>query len=270
MCPAPQGMALFLVACTLSHTSAAAGPGFAIQNAGTQEQKVIAEAVEHPGRPQADIERDADSKPAAVLAFMGAKQGMSVFDMNSATGYYTELLARIVGQQGHVIAHNDPGATGMLGAAVFEERYGRNRLPNVEQMFAAHNDINLPNGSLDAVLMSMAYHDTYWFDPQVKWGPVDQQRLLRSLYDALKPGGSIVVLDHRAAAGIDPKVSAKATHRIDPDVVREDFAAAGFVLDWESDLFANPADDLGLIVFDLAVKGRTDRFLLRFIRPPWR
>lgn len=214
----------------------------------------------------ADRDRDPSSKPAEVLAFLGIAPGMRVLDMNAATGYYTELLARVVGPTGHVIAHNHPGARTALAPQDFERRYGGNRLPNTEQLFVAHNDIALPPGSLDAVLMSMVYHDTYWHDPKVDWGPVDRQALLESLYAALASDGVVGVVDHHAVAGADAHESAHATHRIDAAVVRRDFAAAGFELEAESAVLRNPADDRTLSVFDDVMRGRTDRFVMRFRR----
>ncbi|RYD82916.1 MAG: methyltransferase, partial [Sphingomonadales bacterium] len=53
-------------------------------------------------------------------------------------------------------------------------------------------------------------------------------------------------------------------HRIDPAVVKADFAAAGFVLEAESPVLANPADDHSKLVFDPTARGRTDRFVFRF------
>ncbi|HEX5049708.1 MAG TPA: hypothetical protein VFX89_21520, partial [Gammaproteobacteria bacterium] len=228
----------------------------------------IETAVSNPNRLPADRDRDSSDRPAEVLEFLGVAPGMRALDMNAATGYYAELLARVVGPAGHVIAHNHPGARATLAAEDFERRYGGNRLPNAEQLFAAHNDIALPAGSLDAVLMSMIYHDTYWYDPKVDWGPVDQHALLESLYGALVPGGIVGVIDHFAEPGTDPRESAKATHRIDAAVVRADFAAAGFTLEAESDVLRNPADDRTASVFDDAVRGRTDRFVMRFRTQP--
>jgi predicted methyltransferase len=202
-----------------------------------------------------------------VLAFVGIAPGMRVLDMNAATGYYSEILACVVGPTGHVIAHNHPGARDALAPQEFERRYGGDRLPNVEQLFVAHNGIALAPSSLDAVLMSMVYHDTYWYDAKVDWGPVDQHALLRSLYDALAPGGVVGVVDHYAVTGVDARESAMATHRIDPAIVRRDFAAAGFALEAESDVLRNTADDHTKSVFDDSVHGRTDRFALRFRRP---
>ena len=192
---------------------------------------------------------------------------MTVLDMNAATGWYTEILARVVGPTGRVLAHNHPGAGTTLPAADFAARYGGNRLPNVEQTFARHNDLQLPADSVDIVLMSLVYHDTYWHDDDVDWGPIDRLALLESLLAALKPGGIVGVVDHYAAAGRDPFESVIAVHRIDPDVVRRDFLAAGFEPAGESDVLRTTTDDYSLSVFDAAVVGRTDRFVLRFRRP---
>ena len=192
---------------------------------------------------------------------------MRVLDLNSATGYFSELLAHAVGPGGRVIAHNDPGAREMLGPLAFERRYGSGRLPNVELLFATHDDVRLPARSLDAALLFIVYHDTYWFDPKVRWGPVDQLSLLRSLYSALAPGGLVAVIDHSAKPGADPRESAKATHRIDPAIVIRDFRDTGFLLEARSDALRNSADDLDRSVFDQAIRNRTDRFALRFRRP---
>jgi predicted methyltransferase len=227
----------------------------------------IAAALADPARPAADRPRDATSKPAEVLSFLRLERGMRVLDLNAATGWYAEILARVVGPTGHVIAHNHPGAR-RLPAEEFEARYGNGRLPNVEQLFVPHNDLRLPPASLDAVLMSMVYHDTYWHSDTVDWGPIDRQALLTSLRDALRPGGIVGVVDHFAVAGADPAASVPAVHRIDVAVVERDFAAAGFELVAASDVLRNPSDDHSLSVFDDKVVGRTDRFVLRFRKPP--
>jgi predicted methyltransferase len=201
-----------------------------------------------------------------VLAFIGIDRGMRVLDFNAATGYYTELLAGVVGPGGRVVAHNHPGARAVLAAGDFARRYAGGRLPNVEQLFAAHDSLALRPGSLDAALMSMVYHDTYWYDPAVDWGPVDRARMLLSLREMLAAGGVVGVVDHCARPGEEPHLSAMATHRIDPEVVVSDFRAAGFELEARSDVLRNLADDHTASVFDASVRGRTDRFVLRFRR----
>src|SRR5690242_19707995 len=82
----------------------------------------LARAVANPHRPAADRERDVTSRPSEVLGFFGARPAMHVFDLNAATGYFTELLANAVGPRGHVIAHNHPGALTMLGERI-AQRY---------------------------------------------------------------------------------------------------------------------------------------------------
>ena len=191
---------------------------------------------------------------------------MRAFDLNAAEGYYTELLARTVGPSGHVIAHNDPGAVAMLGVDVLPQRYRHDRLPNVTQLLARHNELRLPPNSLDLVLMSKVYHDTYWYDPAVDWGPVDLQELLGVFHQALRPGGVIGVIDHVAEAGSDPKASAMALHRIDPQIVRRDFERAGFAFDGQIYVLRNAQDDHRKSVFDPAIAGHTDRFVMRFRR----
>ena len=216
--------------------------------------------------PSEDRERNGRDKPAQVLEFFDVRPGMRVLDLNAATGYYAELLARSVGPQGHVIAHNHPGAVAMLGDAM-SRRCGDGRLANVEPLLARHNEMHLPPQSLDVVLMSMVYHDTYWYQKGVDWGPVDRQSLLKDLYEALRPGGVIGVIDHVAIGGSDPEISVMALHRIDPRVVRRDFLGAGFMLEARSDLLRNPADDHTRGVFDPVIQGHTDRFVMRFRKP---
>lgn len=227
----------------------------------------IVTVLADPARPSEDRARDATSKPAEVLAFIGIAPGMTVLDMNAATGWYTEIVARLVGPAGRVIAHNHPGARTALPPEGFEARYGGNRLPNVEQIFVRHNDLNLAPSSVDMVLMSMVYHDTYWHRAGVDWGPIDRQALLVSLLAALKPGGIVGVIDHYAASGADPVESVMRVHRIDPAVVRRDFVNAGFELDAESDVLRTTTDDYSRSVFDADLVGHTDRFVLRFRKP---
>jgi hypothetical protein len=63
-------------------------------------------AVRHPDRSEADIARDKGRKPADVLAFFEVRQGMRVIEIGSGGGYYSELLSRVVGDDGFVYAHN--------------------------------------------------------------------------------------------------------------------------------------------------------------------
>lgn len=220
-------------------------------------------ALLNPARSAEDLARDPSSQPEKILALMNLKQGMSVLDFQAGTGYFTELLSFVVGSEGKVLAHNHT-QDGVLDEEVFTSRYGNNRLSNTEQIFARHNELDLQPESLDLILMSMVYHDTYWFSESVDWGPVDHQAFLLKLYDALKPGATILVIDHFAAAGTDPYESALITHRIDPAVVESDFLKAGFILHTESNILRNSSDNYSLSIFDEIVYRNTDRFIMLF------
>jgi predicted methyltransferase len=222
-------------------------------------------ALSKPGRPAADLEQDAQRKPAEVLAFFGVQPGMSALDLFAGAGYFTEVLAAIVGPTGHVVAHNNKAYLDGVGEE-WDRRFAGSRLANVEQLRAEGNELELTPGRFDFVLLSAVYHDVYYVDEARNWPRIDGPRLLAELYASMKPGATLGLIDHAAAPG-SPAETGGTLHRIDPDIVKRDFAAAGFVLEAESDVLRNPADDLTKGVFDPAVRGRTDRFVLRFRRP---
>ena len=88
----------------------------------------------------------------------------------------------------------------------------------------------------------------------------------RAVYERLKRGGCCVIVDHAAAAGSGTS-DTQSLHRIDPASVREEVEAAGFVLDAVSTLLANEDDPHAIKVFDPSIKGETDRFAYRFVKP---
>ena len=223
-------------------------------------------ALAAPGRLVGDIEQDAQRKPAAVLEFFGVQPGMAVLDLWSGGGYYTELLAVVVGPTGRVVAHNNtPYLTG-AGDELSQRFADPRRLANVERVTAENNALELAPGRFDFVLMSAVYHDVYFANEARGWAKIDGPQLLAEIFGGMKSGATLGLIDHAAAPG-SPAETGGTLHRIDPDLVKRDFAAAGFVLEAESDLLRNPADDFGKGVFDPAVRGQTDRFILRFRRP---
>jgi len=223
----------------------------------------IEAALASPDRPKADLEQDATRKPREILAFLGVAPGMRVLDAFSAGGYYTELLARVVGVKGQVVAYNNPPYA-KFAAKGIAERYAGDRLSNVRQVTAEVGDLDLPPASLDAVLFVMSYHDLYWKPADGSWAGTDPALLLEKLHAALKPGGVIVVQDHVANAGGDTAQVVDELHRIDPAIVKQDFARAGFEFDGESSVLAHPDDDHQKLVFDPAIRGRTDQVVFRF------
>jgi predicted methyltransferase len=226
----------------------------------------IDSALASPDRPEADRAQDERRKAREFLEFAGIEPGMRVLDAFAASGYYTELLSRIVGPGGEVIAYNNP-AYAKFAAKGIEARYAGDRLPNVQQVTVEVDQLELPPRSLDAAIFVMSFHDMYWRPADGSWAHTDPMLMLRKLHAALKVGGVVIVQDHVAVPGGDTAEVVDKLHRIDPEVVRRDFKAAGFVLEAESPIFVHPDDDHTKGVFDPAVRGRTDQFVFKFRRP---
>jgi predicted methyltransferase len=226
----------------------------------------IAASIASPERPAADRERDVWAKPEIVLTLLGARPGMHVIDYFAADGYYSELLARIVGPKGEVILYNNGGYASYAGQGLAKRFDGRH-VPNTLQKVVEIADLKLPEKSLDAALFVMSYHDVY-FTPPGAQGPMgDSSQMVRALFSALKPGGVVVVQDHVAKAGSDPAQSVNDLHRIDPEVVKRTFEQAGFAFDAEKDTLRTPSDDHSKLVFDPSIRHKTDQFLYRFRKP---
>lgn len=230
------------------------------------DSAAIAASIASPERLPADREEDPWRKPEAVLTFLGARPGMQVIDYLAGEGYYSELLARIVGPKGKVIAYNNLGYAGYAGQG-FAKRFANKRVPNTQLKIAEIADLKLPPDSLDAALFVMAYHDVYYV-PEGAKGPMgDPAQMVSALFQALKPGGVVVVQDHVAAAGSDPVESVDKLHRIDPEAVKRVFEQAGFQFDGEDDSLRNPDDDHTKLVFDPSIRHKTDQFIYRFRKP---
>ena len=225
----------------------------------------IEAAVNNPSRRKSDRGQDDQRRAEAVLAFFGINRGMTVLDLYSGGGYYTEILSYLVGDAGRVVAHNNKP---YLSYAKDElaGRYDENRLPNVEQLIAENNELELAPQSFDAVLMIKAYHDLYYVDEDAGWTKVDIPKFLAEIYAALKPGGVLGIVDHNAVAG-SPGSTGGTLHRIDPALIKRDVTAAGFTYAGESSVLRNPEDDLTQTVFADALRDKTDRSVIRFWKP---
>ncbi len=225
----------------------------------------VRQVMESPDRLQGDAAADSRRKPDQVLAFFGIRPGMVVLEMFAGGGYYTELLSGLVGEDGTVVAQNNSAYIAYTRDEL-ERRFAEGRLPNVEQLTAENNELDLDQGRFDAAVFTLAYHDVYWVNEDIGWPRIDGPALLAEVFASLKPGAVVGVVDHVAAAGSGPE-SVQALHRIDPDLLKADFEAAGFVFEAESDVLRNPADDHSLPMSAPEVRGRTDRFVFRFRRP---
>lgn len=225
---------------------------------------VIAAAVADHTRPQAEVERDADRKPAQTLAFAGVKPGDRVADYAPGTGYFTHLFSDIVGKEGHVYAmvptpmvKFDRAAKGLADLQAWSKDH-----PNVTASSAdALGGVKFPE-PLDLFWISQNYHDLH----DKFMGPVDVAAFNKAVYAALKPGGVYLVLDHVAAKDAPADVT-ETLHRIEPSTVRREVEAAGFKLESESNILSNPADPHTATVFDKSIRGHTDQFIYKFRKP---
>jgi predicted methyltransferase len=221
--------------------------------------KIYSDAVAHAGRSSQDRERDARELPAEVMAFAGFKPGMKVADVFGGGGYYSELISYVVGPKGEVaLVNNVPYANyaGDEGKA----RFTPGRLPNVRRSVIESCDLKLGKESFDAILIVLSYHDLYHADPLGGWPEIDAAHFLDQLHAALKPQGIFLIVDHAAKAGTG-KTAAQQLHRIDESFARSDIASHGFAFEGSFDKLRNPNDDYSKVVFDQAVRFKTDRFV---------
>jgi predicted methyltransferase len=140
------------------------------------------------------------------------------------------------------------------------------RTPNVKILIQPFEGFEAPANAYSFAMFHLVYHDAYWESAKYGIKKQDPDLLVKKLYTAMKPGGIVGVVDHVGTPG-DPRVSVEKFHRIDPAVVKADFLRAGFKLAGESQHLRTKGDDYSKGVFDPAVRGKTDRFVFKFVKP---
>ena len=219
-------------------------------------------------RPQADRESDEARLPGELLAFAQIDSGDVVGDYIMGGGYVTRLLAIAVGRGGKVYAFQPDEFIAFRPEYADEQAeavapYADND-GNPVQVVPLNGPVAAPPfpEQLDTIVTVTNLHDLY--SSQM---PADTAaQAIAALYDALKPGGTLVVVDHKAAGGGGAR-AADAQHRMDMELARQALEDAGFVLEEESDLYARPDDPRDASVFDPAIRGRTDQFAWRLRKP---
>jgi predicted methyltransferase len=237
-------------------TSLSGGVAFAADSA-------IQASVNHPARVETDVVRDNGRKPAEVLRFFGVKEGARVIEIGAGGGYYTELLSRVVGDDGFVYAYN-PFLFLQFITDEIKTRYSKGQLGNVVLGVGSLFRLDLRDDAFDAVYIINTYHDIAY---QEATGEAISRPALATLQEVrriLKPGGTVGVVDHRAKNGAK-RADAAEIHRIAENTLRQDFENAGFILVGSADFLINPSDDRSQAWFsDPKLKDATDRMVLRF------
>ncbi|HEY7889851.1 MAG TPA: hypothetical protein VIC29_16645 [Steroidobacteraceae bacterium] len=217
----------------------------------------VTDAVADTTRPKADTDRDALRLPAETIAFAGVKPGMKVAEFFPGGGYFTRTLSDVVGPKGHIYgienAKWDDGSDAKVAAAVKDH--------NVSMQRVKLGEFSLPE-KVDLAWITQNYHDLHI----TKYGPVDMAAFNKHVYESLKPGGTYFILDHQANPGTgEPQIA--ALHRIEKAQVIREVEAAGFKLAAQGNALRHTTDDHTKSVFDKSVQGRTDQFMLRFVKP---
>ena len=217
----------------------------------------ISAAVADAGRPAEDKERDANRKPAETIAFAGIKKGDHVAELLPGGGYFTRIFSKVVGDKGVVYAlvppprPNGPDPAAAANAIAAADK-------NVK--VATLGQDKLAPEPVDVVWTSQNYHDLH------NRPNADLAAFNKNVFEALKPGGTYLVLDHAAEAGSGTR-DTSTLHRIDPEVVKTEVTAAGFKLEGSSDVLKNPQDPHTANVRDPSIRGKTDQFILKFRKP---
>lgn len=230
---------------------------------GTSSHDAIAAAIANPARTPADRERDAREHPQDVLALADFRPGMTIGDIFGGGGYYSELIASIVGPTGQVRLINNVPYDG-FSKKTREPRLADNRLPNVHYEISPPDAMKLGHNSLDGALIVMSYHDLYVVDEG--WPAIDAGQFIDQIVTALKPGAVLLIVDHHARPG-SGKNDTQALHRIDEQFALADFKAHGLKFIGSLDLLRNADDDHSKNVFDPAIRGKTDRFVHLYRKP---
>jgi len=182
-------------------------------------RSVVDAAVADPQRPEADRARDAARKPSDCLAFAGLKPGDHVVELLPGGGYFTRIFSVGVGATGHVFAvvqpkspsaaADAPEPAARVRAIAEDPHYG-----NVSVVVQRLSQANLPH-SVDLVWTSQNYHDLH------NMADLDIATFNKAVFDALKPGGIYIVLDHAAEPGSGAR-DTKTLHRIDAGAVKKE------------------------------------------------
>jgi predicted methyltransferase len=217
----------------------------------------VSASVADPKRPADNKQADSFRLPAETLAFAGVKPGMTVGEFYPGGGYFTRMLSDVVGPKGHVYGIENDKWKG----AVEADKKLEGELKNVSMDVQPFGTVNFPK-PIDIAWVTQNYHDL----KIAKYGVVDTLAFDKAVYAALKPGGTFFILDHEGAPGLTDAEIEKL-HRISRDQVIKEVTSAGFKLADEGNFLRRPGDDHTKPIFDESIRGKTDQYALKFVKP---
>lgn len=201
-------------------------------------------------RPLEDRVRDGARRPYQVMQVLGVDAGMTLLDIGAGGGWFTRVLSAATGPSGKVIAQFGPRALQQENGQA--QRALAAGLGNTEAFFGNVNE--LPANSVDAAVTALNMHHMN----AERAGPY-----LKDIFNALKPGGRVAIIDHVGVAGANNG----SLHRMLPADVRTWLQQAGFEIATESDILRTTADDHRLSVEDPILGRDVDQFFFVARKP---
>lgn len=248
-------MRKFLLALCLAMTST---PALAVDEC--KIDKNVQNAVfENTLRTKEDTSRDLHRRPDKVLQFAGIKLGDKVIDLAAGAGYYSKILSQYVGETGHVTAVNSAFVAKKFPDRIASMKQIVKSQSNVTRLEGRFDDIKFPEQA-DSVFFINFYHDALWLE-------YDRVKMNAAIFNALKPGGTYLIIDHEAPWKSGFTVG-KTLHRIEGRSLLQEVLEVGFVLQKSGDFLLREDD----ILEQSAVKaderrGKTSRFVYLFQKP---
>lgn len=226
----------------------------------------ISESIANPNRPDANTERDGARKPADMLSFIALNDGAVVLDWGAGGGYWSELFSGVVGNGGKVYAHQNAG-----------ERFDETKdaltaqfkpFGNIELLPVARGDVTpLADNSVDTVMVSYLYHHMHYAEGSGESFPDSSAALFAEFSRVLRPGGTVIVIEHMAADGSSRAQSA-GWHRTPPETAKADITGVGFEFAGEApELYVNPEDDKMNVWYETGLSGKTNTFVHKYRKP---
>ena len=227
----------------------------------------IQTAVTNEYRLPANIARDSERKGGEVISFFGVEPGMTVVDLAASRGYFTEILSGTVGNEGKIYAQYRGGERFETQKEQLAAHY--NQFGNIDLIVsdpAAGLTLDLPDNSVDMVLLSLLIHHLHYDAENPDSLPERSKAIFKEIQRVLKPGGTFALIEHAAIAGASRKTS-NDWHRIDPAMAKADLTSVGFVFDEESDIHTYPEDNKQNVWYETGLRGKTNRLVHRYKSP---
>ena len=201
-------------------------------------------------RPEEDRARDGSRRPYQVMRLLGVDTGMTVMDIGAGGGWYTRVMSAAVGPQGKVIAQFGPRALQRNNGQAQKDIAAN--LGNTEAYFGEVNEY--PANSIDRAITALNIHH---FDGE------RAEPYFQAIYNVLKPGGMVAVIDHIGVEGMDNGMM----HRMLKADAQTWITDAGLQIVTDSDLLRTNADDHTRSISDPIYGRDVDRFVFIARKP---